>query len=292
MKRIVRLFLSLLICICVWLPCIGKCIRVSKRVLQTDEITLSGGALYVDYHFDIQTSSETHVESVKPPMREIVFLGKTHQVAYQQTITNQLGTPEERKYLVCGLTGENGREDPYVLLNKKTDVVTDVNLAQISLAENDSDDDILDKIEAVMGDWIDFSIYGSRELDTLSKGYHAVWQQYICECLGDSLVISVDAEGNIDFFSQSTDCDDFPADYQLPLSEKEIQALIDAKLHFIYDTWTTGLCRYQEHERRLTTYQGKKALKVILELDFKALKRGWAEDGIIQELCGLVILLE
>ena len=75
MRRFIKLFLSLLICICVWLPWVGKCVKISRQVLQTDEITLSGGAIYIDYHFDIQTFSEAHVESVANPMREIIFLG-------------------------------------------------------------------------------------------------------------------------------------------------------------------------------------------------------------------------
>ena len=294
MRRFIKLFLSLLICICVWLPWVGKCVKISRQVLQTDEITLSGGAIYIDYHFDIQTFSEAHVESVANPMREIIFLGKPYRVAYQETITYQLGDPEECKYWVCGLTG-NGREDPYVLLNKKTDAVmavVDVNFAHITLSEKDNNDDILDKIEAVMEGQVDFSVYGSRKLTSFRKGYDAVWRQYICGCLGDFLRISVDEEGNVDFFSRSTACDAFPADYKLPLSEQEIQAMLDAKLHFIYDTWTTRLKWYREYERSLTTYQGKKALKVNFELDFKAPKDGWAEDGIVHELCGLVILLE
>ena len=293
MKKVVCLFIILAVFVCICVGCANQKVPYSNRILEIG--SQSYGDVYpLNHNYELSTEPILVQESIHESWKnkEILLFDHLYQLEYTNTKTYPKWGIDTYEYQVCDVEGDMDDVKPYVILDKDTGdlvVVSSFDFAYVPIEGDDNSDEILDKVEQVFHDYVDFSAYELREISDCGSGYMCVWTKQIAQCESDSFVrINLHSNGDIFFFTIRKICDDFPGDYSIPLQEDVVVEEITKKLNDIYNTENTVYVRYDENRRVVTKHQNKKALYLNLGITFK--EKGSQDE--VREMCKLLLMLE
>ena len=253
---------------------------------------IGGGTLdmEVDINHQYETKSSIQVlqDDSVPRSRTISLFGKEYDLEYKETHYFTIGDYTRHRYIATNAEqaspdytytpGDLYDSRPSVIFQDSTDQPIGFSgfyFTSIEMTDTMTEEDIFDAVEETMGEYVDFSQYNERTVqgDVGGDGScYLYWKKKIGDYyLANYIDVTVSEGGGLRYFEivapPTPGTEEPSADTISAISEESTNALLDSRLHQIYDTETCELVDYDIARKRYTRYEGKDSIYYQIDVE-------------------------
>ena len=253
---------------------------------------IGGGTLdmEVDINHQYETKSSIQVlqDDSVPRSRTISLFGKEYDLEYKETHYFTIGDYTRHRYIATNAVDMDpdyvySPDDQYdrrpsVMFLDGTDQPIGFSafyFTSIEMTDTMTEEDIFDAVEEAMSEYVDFSQYTETSVyrSVPEYGpYYLTWKKKAGDYyLGNQIEVSLNEDGRIWYFEivapPTPGTEEPSADTISAISEESTNALLDSRLHQIYDTETCELVDYDIARKRYTRYEGKDSIYYQVDVE-------------------------